>query len=86
MGSSRRFGATDIRLQKVLRQRDPTFDASQMPSPTVGDRSTRFDYEQDERFREEVERKREVRFELYHSQQKKYTNILGSNKSLERCS
>ena len=61
MGSSRRFGTSEIKLQKVLsRQRDSIYDASQMASPTVTDRATRFDYEKDERVRDEIHRKQEV--------------------------
>ncbi len=65
MGSSRRFGtSSELKLQKMLRQHDQNFDASQIGSPTVGDRSTRFDHEaqQDEKFRKELEEKRDVCF------------------------
>jgi hypothetical protein len=61
MGSSRRFDTRDMKLQKVLsRQRESTYDASQMASPTMGDRSTRFDFEKDERVRDEIHKKQEV--------------------------
>jgi hypothetical protein len=46
LGSSRRFGtSSDLKLQKLLRQHETRIDASTIGSPTVGDRSTRFDYE-----------------------------------------
>jgi hypothetical protein len=65
MGSSRRFGtSSELKLQKMLRQHDQNFDASQIGSPTVGDRSTRFDYEaqKDEKVRKELDEKRDVCF------------------------
>lgn len=67
MGSSRRFGTTaDLKLQKILRQQDSRFDASQMLSPTTVDHSTRFDAERikDERMRKELDDKREVCYEF----------------------
>ncbi len=65
LGSSRRFGTThELKLQKILRQ-ETQIDASQIGSPKVGDRSTRFDYEakrDDDKFRKEIDEKREVCF------------------------
>jgi hypothetical protein len=46
----------------MLRQHDSHFDASQVGSPTGGDRFTRFDQEatKDAQFRQEIDRKQEV--------------------------
>jgi hypothetical protein len=46
----------------MLRQHDSHFDASRVGSPTVGDRSTRFDQEatKDAHLRQEIDRKQEV--------------------------
>lgn len=87
MGSSRRFNTTDIKLQKALRQQDSRYDASQIGSPTVGDQSTRFDFERkkDAQTRRELDEKREVCFHLNNRLTYKFF-ILGSNKSLERSS
>lgn len=63
MGSSRRFGATtDLKLQRLLRQHDTRVDGSQIGSPTVMDRSTRFDLEatKDDQVRRDIDKKREV--------------------------
>jgi hypothetical protein len=66
MGSSRRFGtSSELKLQKVLRQHDTRIDASQIATPTTGDRLTRFDFEAtrgDEKLRKEIDEKREVCF------------------------
>jgi hypothetical protein len=65
MGSSRRFGtSSELKLQKMLRQYDTHVDASQIRSPDVGDRSTRFDYDttRDEHVRQEIDKKKEVCF------------------------
>ncbi len=64
LGSSRRFGASsDLKLQKLLRQHDTRIDASTIGSPTVGDRSTRFDYEtRDDQVRRDIAEKRKVCF------------------------
>jgi hypothetical protein len=62
MGSSRRFGtSSELKLQKMLRQ-DTRIDASQIASPTGGDRSTRFDHEalKDEQVRKQINEKLEV--------------------------
>ena len=63
MGSSRRFGTTsELKLQRMLRQHDPREDLPSMDSPSVGDRSTRFDYKAVEaaKVREEIGRKQDV--------------------------
>lgn len=63
MGSSRRFGASsELKLQRLLRQHDTRVDGSQIGSPTVMDRSTRFDLEttKDDQIRKDIDRKREV--------------------------
>jgi hypothetical protein len=67
MGSSRRFGtSSELKLQKMLRQQDSRFDASQIASPNAGDRSTRFDYEtpRNDYIRQEIDKKQEVCFNL----------------------
>ncbi len=49
----------------MLRQHDTRIDASTIGSPTVGDHSTRFDYEvtrRDDQIRKDIDRKREVCF------------------------
>jgi hypothetical protein len=66
MGSSRRFGTTsELKLQKMVRQHDTHVDASQIGSPVVVDRTTRFD---DDITRDAIDRKQEVCFNLnkYH--------------------
>ena len=64
MGSSRQFGtASELKLQRMLRQHETTIDPSQFGTLTSGDTSTRFDdYERQrhKQFRAEIDKKQEV--------------------------